>query len=588
MKFKSNYSDMHKYYITCVLLTGLFSCSVSQDDFSDNDIAISISNKLTVTRINSQGFSANDTIGLFVYHAQSQQDVVENGNNAACVISDSLTGKMDYVGEPIFFPTGSNLDVYGYFPYSSQITDNELIVDLTQQETISERIKSDILIASNKEINKNSENVSIAFKHVMSKITLNLKAGLNVSANLIQSLNADNINFVNFPSGARLNIISGDLDITNNHEFIPYKHQTHSTGYDATFSAILLPHTNSSINRKVVFTVGTGYYIWELTNVDIFETGKHYVYDITITQKGLSINRADINNWDVVDNGNSIPINIGVSISKVKIRAGSYLREFQASAPLVALQSSTSTVTLSQSYYISKNEITNAQYCHFLNLNSIRQDGIWLGAQSYSTQPLIYPSSSTSNWGITWDATNQRWVPVQDKEQCPVINVTWYGAKEYALWVGGDLPTEAQWEFAAKGTIQGLQPFGLGSGKLLNGEKANINGRFIYDVDQGGNIDLGTGNGIFLGMTTNVGKYPSNGYGINDMHGNVSEWCNDWVDNIPYTPVIDPVGPVTGTLKVVKGGSWNDKAMDAKTLSRQSFLPSEYSEKRGFRVVFIP
>lgn len=248
-------------------------------------------------------------------------------------------------------------------------------------------------------------------------------------------------------------------------------------------------------------------------------------------------------------------------------------------------------VALTKDFKISKHEVTNRQFCVFLNTNKIGNNGIWNDAKTYNTETLIYNSSTEgyNAWGVKWDSTNNNWTPVPDKENFPVLYVTWFGAKEFATWTGGDLPTEAQWEYACRGD-RDTMPFGIGTGKVLDGKTANIFGRYIYDLENGGEKDLGEGMGIYLKATCAVGKYQSNSYGLYDMHGNISEWCNDWyATNYGSTnatdAAVDPTGPVTGSKRVARGGCWGSDAWGCHSASRYYFSPSDAYNEIGFRVV---
>jgi len=227
-------------------------------------------------------------------------------------------------------------------------------------------------------------------------------------------------------------------------------------------------------------------------------------------------------------------------------------------------------VTLT-AFRMSKCEITNNQYAAFLNAKSIGSNGLYV-AGAYPTQALIYANSSM---GLTYSGS--QWVPVTSYGNAPVINVTWYGATEYATYIGGTLPTEAQWEYACRaGTIT---PFNTGD--FLTNLQANYD--WGYPYNNGTNTVT-----TYPGKTQTVGTYAANGYGLYDMHGNVWEWCSDWYGTYPTTPQTNPTGAAMGSSRVFRGGWWYGRAKDCRSANRSGSTPDNYLYIIGFRVVLVP
>ena len=153
---------------------------------------------------------------------------------------------------------------------------------------------------------------------------------------------------------------------------------------------------------------------------------------------------------------------------------------------------------------------------------------------------------------------NQNW---QFKEH-PISRVTWDEADAYCTWTWGRLPTEAEWEYAARGGEEGLKyPSGQDIGKK--------------DANYGRNV----------GGTSAVGSYPPNGFGLHDMAGNVWEWCADWYEGTYYknSRSEDPQGPATGDPRVFRGGSWLDDPEYLRSSGRVRWAPQPRDFSVGFR-----
>jgi formylglycine-generating enzyme required for sulfatase activity len=152
---------------------------------------------------------------------------------------------------------------------------------------------------------------------------------------------------------------------------------------------------------------------------------------------------------------------------------------------------------------------------------------------------------------------------------CPVMNITWNDANDYCKWIGKRLPTEAEWEKAARGGTTTKWCFG----DDFNGIDAYV----WYFRNAGGN-------------THPVGQLKPNPFGLFDMNGNVWEWVSDWYDPSYYSqsPDQNPPGPESGKYKVIRGGSWEDTNGETTNAIRQYELPFKQSTKIGCRCARDP
>jgi len=145
----------------------------------------------------------------------------------------------------------------------------------------------------------------------------------------------------------------------------------------------------------------------------------------------------------------------------------------------------------------------------------------------------------------------------------PVENVSWNDCKAFCEKAGLSLPTEAQWEFAARGGTQSEYYFGNDSSSL---------GDYAW---YGSNSSS---------QTHPVAQKKPNAYGLYDMAGNVWEWCSDWYAGYPSNSVTDPVGPSNGSFRVSRGGSWCNLASRCRSAYRDDWSPDNRIVYLGFRV----
>ncbi len=161
----------------------------------------------------------------------------------------------------------------------------------------------------------------------------------------------------------------------------------------------------------------------------------------------------------------------------------------------------------------------------------------------------------------------------------PVIWVGWNQAAAYCEWAGRQLPTEAQWEYAARGGLAGaLYPWG----NTFDGELANFCDANCSLDWSDPNFDDGYGD------TAPVGSYPANGYGLYDMAGNVWEWVADWYGLYSSAAVENPTGPASGEYRLLRGGSWSSDEYLLRVSYRNWYPPDFTDLSLGFRCSLSP
>jgi formylglycine-generating enzyme required for sulfatase activity len=184
-------------------------------------------------------------------------------------------------------------------------------------------------------------------------------------------------------------------------------------------------------------------------------------------------------------------------------------------------------------------------------------------------------------FGAIWRHPEGNQSHIEDRMNHPVTQVSWHDAVAYANWVGKRLPTEAEWEFAARGGLaQKLFPWG---DKLLVKNKHQCN------IWQGKFPEKNTKRDGFLG-TAPVDSFRPNRYGLYNMSGNVWEWCADWFHPTFHrgAPLINPQGPPIGQERVMKGGSYlchKSYCNRYRVSARSHNTPESATGHMGFRLV---
>jgi formylglycine-generating enzyme len=246
------------------------------------------------------------------------------------------------------------------------------------------------------------------------------------------------------------------------------------------------------------------------------------------------------------------------------------------------------------SFRIDSYAVTNEQFAVFIDATGWRTDAErygWsfvFGGLLPDDFPLTRGVESAPWWrqviGADWRHPEGPESDVSDRLDHPVVHVSWTDAHAYCRWTETRLPTEAEWEVAARGGISG-QPFPWGS---------DLEPRGVHrmNVFQGEFPGANTGEDGFLG-TGPVDSFEANGYGLFNMTGNVWEWCADWLDVGYYrvSPTEGPAGPATGSFRVQRGGSYlchGSYCRRYRVSARFGSAPDSSTGNAGFRVVTDP
>jgi formylglycine-generating enzyme required for sulfatase activity len=236
-------------------------------------------------------------------------------------------------------------------------------------------------------------------------------------------------------------------------------------------------------------------------------------------------------------------------------------------------------VTITKGFWLGQTEVTVGAYMRFAGATANKMP-------PEPETPAVQPETPEER------PLNPGW----GNEAMPIVDVTWDDAQGYCRWGGGRLPTEAEWEYAARGGSTASRYGDLDEIAWYAGNS----GRQRLDLDRIYQKGFFALYWVYLNENGNgmheVGQKRANGFGLYDMLGNVSEWVNDWQDqqnafHIPLTnyyqksPSQDPTGPANGQYRIVRGGSWDVIPWLVRVSDRNWNYPASRDSGLGFRCV---
>ncbi len=521
---------LNVFLMTAFLMTGIISCS----DDENNDVSVqqtttedleltfkatqetvtkqSIS-KLQYNKTNKTVFEWQSTDGFSVFAdnecVNHQFRVIGlSDNNQTCVLSGKAPVSNDYYFALYPYQSGATMS------YSNNVATFSS-VDFPNEQTVSAGqfdSKADVMVAFSDNDLEDDENNNFHFKHVGAKLAITFQ--------------------IDYVSKIK---ISSDKFIASDNATVTYDVSNSSvTSVSASEGQKTITVTP---NDGTTFTKGETYYVSVLPVEAASLTITYYNEfgnSLSMTANPVTLNRANVYTITASPSGDFLYITIevnGVKFNMIYVQGGTFNMGSESYATPVHQ------VTLS-SYYIAETEVTNALYYAIMNSKPTGQSN--------------------------------------DGDNYPVGNVSWNDCDKFITALNTatgktfSLPTEAQWEFAARGGVKS-------EGYLYSG------GNKIDDVAWfGRNSD---------NKSHEVKTKSANELGIYDMSGNVWEWCSDWYAPYSTSPATDPTGPESqlSYLKVIRGSNYGEQT-DSKcnSYSRGNFNPDRCNNSIGFRLVYCP
>jgi formylglycine-generating enzyme required for sulfatase activity len=610
---------MSKKFLFLLALTGLVlitfqACSTEETVLRQEDQggqkAVKFSSYSPATRTTNSGndWVIGDSVGVFMMYHSNPITTNRAANRAYLVSAVSGNDNLQPANpaQTIYWEGGTLLDFVSYYPYkptgTGGVSNFKYPVDVRQQW---DTTHIDVMYAQSDPAGENmaSAPVELAFEHVMSKLIINVDANGN-SDIVIPEMSGL---IINVPVATTMNLVDGSLDVTAalmgsiGLQGIPRQVRS-DTGQpaDTSFQAIIIPHMIDAIKERIQFRTARREFSWKppgVSTITSFDKGLVYTFNLTLDGEADVKFTVEITRWQDLHISSE-----DVNHDQTGIASKRFIRDGLDTLGVSYIQSATVTMgtddaglmgkstlspsplhdqTFTRSFHITQTEITNGQYLKFVkflndSLIAATGSGLASGANvdisAWAPEvtipvPLINTNASglaVSGSGATikWTATNPNY---------PMTNVSWYGALAYARWAGGDLPTEAEWEYAARG-----------------GMSASIN------YPDSGNAHIPQH--VVKTALGAVGQRLPNLYHMYDMFGNAEEWVYDrvagntsseaYIANPPDDYKGSSSATANGTYAVMRGANYSS-ANDLYFIERRAAQKVETrNATTGFRIIF--
>lgn len=510
-------------------------------------------------------WSKDDLLGIFMVPAGGTVSQAHTGgNNRIYEFTDPDAGTIAPVdGQPMYYPGSDKVDFIAYHYGGGSLNNNNLI-SLSNMK----RFGWDLLYAKTENADRKSGPVNLAFSRMLGKVRVNLIKGKGMDSNDFLWLEAT---LSGMPGSAKVDFNTGTLLEIKDPADIEMESTTAGQGFVATLETDVLPHEAGQFTGRTISFESSRMpkRTWNIPDENDIPAGKVRIYNLTISAREITCSSCDIRDWTTNDNGTG-DASLVVNIEKVRIPAGTFQMGSPDSDPNAKSdEKPRHWVRLTRDFYMGKYEVTRVQYAAFLNAMGIKPppSGIYIlgNVEGYGEQRLFM--LNRFGWTPKWNEETSKWEATDD---IPMVNVTWYGAKAFADWVGGRLPTEAEWEYACRAGTETY--FFFGDDYSLLGDYA------VYSDNQENN------------GPSRVGSKKPNPWGLYDMHGNIDEWCLDGYSDYPTADteakaVVDPRVP-TGDKAIVRNNSFNALPEHCRSACRSKFGLNDNYSTTGFRVVF--